>query len=139
MKKIIHFITICLVCICCLPTKYISSPQNSNTEAIIENEKLNIVYRGIKNNIKIFVPNSDSINVSGIGVYKEAENKYYIIPTLGTSLEIKITNFLKGKETIEKKEFRILNIEKPYASIGKKIENITLSALRQKLWNRIFT
>lgn len=77
--------------------------------------------------MRIYVPKSDSIKVSGLGVYKEEENKYYITPATGTSLEIKIISFLKGKETIEKREFRILNIQKTFASINNKTEKITLS------------
>lgn len=75
----------------------------------------------------IYVPKSDSIQVHGSGVYKEGNNKYYIIPSTGKSLEIKIISFNKGKETFEKREFRILNIQKPFASINNKTGKITLS------------
>ncbi|WP_170828443.1 GldM family protein [Chryseobacterium soldanellicola] len=94
---------------------------------MIENERLNILYRGIKNYLTIYVPQSDSITVSGLGVYKEGENKYSIAPSTGTSMEITIISFVKGKEIIEKREFRIVNLEKAFASIGNKIGKITLS------------
>lgn len=102
MKKLIHSLIIFFVCICCTPTKHISSSEDSHNKSIIENEELNIVYRGIKNRLTIYVPKSDSIKVSGSGVYKEEENKYYIIPSTGNTLQIKIISFIKGKETVEK-------------------------------------
>lgn len=94
---------------------------------------MNIVYRGIKNYLTIYVPQSDSIKVSGIGVQKHSENNYSIVPSFGTSLEIEITGFFKGKEIIDKREFRILNIDQPFASIGNRIESITL--LKEELVN----
>lgn len=127
MKKLIHYILIVFVCICCMPSKHISSSDVSSNTSIIENENLNIVYRGIKNHLRIYVPKSDSIKVSGLGVYKEKENKYYILPSTGNTLQIKIISFIKGKKTIEKREFGILNIGKPFASINNKTEKITLS------------
>lgn len=94
---------------------------------MIENKELNIVYRGIKNHLTIYVPKSDSIKVSGSGVYKEEENKYYIVPSTGNTLQIKIISFNKAKQTVEKREFRILNIGKPFASIKNKTGKTTLS------------
>lgn len=127
MKKFIFYPLIFCVCIYCTPKKYISSSKDSGNKSIIENEKFNILYRGIRNYLTIYVPKSDSIKVNGPGVYKEEENKYYITPTTGTSLEIIITSFINSKQAVEKREFRILNIEKPFASIKNKTEKITLS------------
>ena len=127
MKKLIHSLIIFFVCICCTPTKHISSSEDSRNKSIIENEELNIVYRGIKNRLTIYVPKSDSIKVSGSGVYKEEENKYYILPSTGNILQIKIISFIKGRATVEKREFRILTIGKPFASINNKTGKITLS------------
>lgn len=127
MKNLACYTLIFWVCIYCTPKKQISHPEDSNIKSIIENEKLNILYRGIKNYLTIYVPNSDSIKVSGLGVYKEQKNKYYIIPAVGTSMEITIIKFSKGKEIVEKREFRIVNIDKSFASIENKIGKITLS------------
>ncbi|MDF2551923.1 MAG: hypothetical protein K0R77_1198 [Chryseobacterium sp.] len=127
MKKFIHYILIFFVCACCTPKKHISSLDDSSNKSIVENEELNIVYRGIKNHLRIYVPKSDSIKVSGSGVYKEEENQYSIIPVTGNTLQIKIISFVKGKETVEKRDFRILNIGKPFASINNKTGKITLS------------
>lgn len=114
-------------CVYCTTKKHISSSKDPSVKSVIENERLNILYRGIKNYLTIYVPQSDSITVSGLGVYKEEKNKYSIAPSTGTSMEITIISFVKGKEIIEKREFRIVNIEKAFASIGNKIGKITLS------------
>lgn len=127
MKKFIPYLLIFFICICCTPAKQHSSSEDSGTKSIIENEELNILYRGIKNRLTIYVPKSDSIKVSGSGVHKEEENKYYIVPATGRSLEISITNFNKGKQTVEKREFQIINIGNPFASIKNKTGKITLS------------
>lgn len=127
MKKLAYYTLIFWVCIYCTPKKQISSSEDSNIKSIIENEKLNILYRGMKNYLTIYAPNSDSIKVSGLGVYKEQKNKYYITPAAGASMEITIIKFSKGKEIVEKREFRIVNIEKPFASIKNKIGKMTLS------------
>ncbi|MDR6463932.1 GldM family protein [Chryseobacterium sediminis] len=127
MKKFIYYPLILCVCSYCTPRKQILSSKDSNIKSIIENEKLNILYRGIKNDLTIYMPESDSIKVSGSGVYKEGENKYFIIPGTGSSMEMTITGFIKGKAITDKREFRILNINNPFASINNKIEKITLS------------
>lgn len=127
MKKIIYFTIILYIFIDCSSRKHISFSKDSNIKSVIENSQLNIVYRGIKNHLTIYVPKSDSIKVSGIGVKKESENNYSITPTIGTTLKITITGFFKGKEVIEKREFRIFKIDKPFASIGNRTGEITLS------------
>lgn len=126
MKKFYYTIIFC-VCIYCTPKKHILFSEDSKPKSIIENTKLNILYRGIKNHLTIYVPKSDSIKVSGPGIYKEGGNKYYITPFTGTSMEITITSFIKGKVANEKREYQILKIEKPFTSINNKIEKITLS------------
>lgn len=126
LKKFIHYNLILFACICCAPQKHLYLKSSSN-KSIIENEQLNILYRGIKNYLTIYVPNSDSIKVSGTGVSKEGNSKYGIIPGAGKSLDITITSFINGKELIEKREFQILNIDKPFASIGNRTGQITLS------------
>ncbi|WP_343660389.1 hypothetical protein [Chryseobacterium sp.] len=132
MKKFIYYTFILSACVHCTSKKPLSS-KDSNIKTIIENEKLNVVYRGIKNHLTIYVPKSDSIKVSGPGVYKESENKYSIVPGIGSSMTITITGFIRGKKITDKREFRILNINNPFTSINHKIEKITLS--REELAN----
>lgn len=126
MKNLIYILISC-ACICCTSRKHISYSKDSNIKSVIENKQLNILYRGIENYLTIHVPNSDSIQVSGTGVKKKNKNNYSITPSVGTSMEITVTGFFKGKKSIDKREFRILSIDKPFASIGNRIGQITLS------------
>jgi len=97
MKKIfILFILSSLIQ--CAPKKIIGDSKNSNIKSIIENENLNVVYRGIRNPLTIYFPKADSIKVSGIGVYKTEESKYYLVPGLGTKVEITIIGYINGEE-----------------------------------------
>jgi len=127
LKKIIYYIFLIFLYIGCSSTKDRLTSADSNIKSIIENKQLNILYRGLKNYLTIYVPKSDSIKVSGVGVQKESENNYSITPTIGSSLEITITGFFKGKEVIDKRKFRIFNIRNPFASINGKTGEITLS------------
>lgn len=127
MKKIIYSTFILLIHISCTSLRYNLHSDNSGNKAFVENEDLNVLYRGIKNHLRIYVPKSDSIKVSGSGIYKEEENKFYIIPSTGKTLQIKIISYCKGKETVDRREFRILNIGKLFASINNRTGKITLS------------
>ncbi|WBV59444.1 GldM family protein [Chryseobacterium camelliae] len=127
MKKIIYYIIILIIFTGCISRKHISSSQDSNIKSVIENKQLNVLYRGIENYLTIHVPNSDSIQVSGTGVKKKNENNYSVTPSVGISMEITVTGFFKGKKSIDKREFRILHLDKPFTSIGNRIEQITLS------------
>ena len=111
----------------CTTKKPTNELKNSNIKTIIENENLNVVYRGIRNPLTIYVPNADSIKVSGLGIGQTDENKYYIAPGLGTKAEITVIGYINGEELIDKRQFRILDIEKPYASINNNYGKITLS------------
>lgn len=113
----------------CAPKKIFFVSENSEIKSIIENRQFDVVYRGLKYRMTIFVPGADSIQVSGIGfqVQKVEKNKYDITPGGGKSLEIKIIGFFERKEVIEKRQLRILNIGIPHASIDYKIGKIKLS------------
>ncbi|APY06833.1 hypothetical protein BWZ20_00325 [Winogradskyella sp. J14-2] len=126
MKQIILLIVV-LSFIHCAPKKTVGNPTNPKIKSIVENNKLNVVYRGIRNPLTIYVPNTDSIKVSGIGLHKIDNNEYYISPGQGLTMEITIVGYIKGQEIIDKREFRILDIQKPYASIHKYFGNVTLS------------
>jgi len=126
MKKVIYLLII-LICIQCAPKKALDTSKGSTIKTIIENENFNIVYRGIKNPLTIYMPDVDSTKVNGIGLHKIEKNKYYITPGLGTKLEITIVGYRNGNEIIDKREFRILDIQRPYASIHDNFGTVILS------------
>lgn len=125
MKKAIYYTSLLFIYLNCSPAK--TSTKNSDIKAIVENKQLNILYRGVKNNLIIDIPQSDSIIVNGVGVKKEGKNIYSIIPTTGTILEITITGFIRGKVVVDKRKFRILNIGRPFASINNQTKQINLT------------
>ena len=125
MKKPIYLTSLLLISLNCSPTKTFT--KNSDNKAIVENRQLNILYRGVKNNLSIDIAQSDSIKVSGTGVKKEGENLYSITPTTGSILEITITGFIRGKVVVDRRKFRILNIGKPFASINNQTKQIKLT------------
>lgn len=125
MKNTIYIISLLFIYLNCSSAK--TSTQKSDIKAIVENRQLNILYRGVQNNLNIDIPQSDSIQVSGTGVKKEAKNRYSIIPTTGSTLEITITGFMRREVFIEKRKFRILNIGRPYASINNQTKQINLT------------
>lgn len=126
LKKTIYIILLLATYLNCSPTKTFT--KNSDIKAIVENRQLNILYRGVKNHLKIDIPQADSIKVNGMGVKKEGENMYYIIPTTGSILEITITGYVKDKIITDERKFRILNIGRPFASINNQTIQINLTS-----------
>ncbi|WP_231433699.1 GldM family protein [Chryseobacterium sp. Leaf313] len=104
MKKTIYLILLLIICLNCSSTKTFT--KKSDIKAIVENRQLNILYRGVQNHLNIDIPQSDSIQVSGAGVKKDGKNRYSIVPTTGTTLEIPFqglleTEWLPTKENSE--------------------------------------
>ena len=128
-RKLILALFLLFFLLQCAPKKILFVSEKPKNKSIIENRQFDVVYRGLKNRMTIFVPGADSIQVSGIGfqVQKVEKNKYDITPGGGKSLEIEIIGFFESKEVIEKRQFRILNIGIPHASIDYKIGKIKLS------------
>ena len=140
MKKIVLLILTILVCTGCSPRKNFSNSKVSEIKSIIEYKQFNIIYRGLENRMTIFVPGADSIKVSGIGISttdstkvfemrikKFDENIYGFTPGRGDKMLMSIFSFLNGKESFEKREFRIFNIQSPYTSINGQIIQIKMS------------
>lgn len=126
MRKVFFFI-ILIGCIQCTIRKPVVESKKTEVVSVVENKKLNVVYRGIRNPITVYMPNVDSIKVTGPGVHKVNENEYYISPGQGLKTEILIIGYIDGQEIVDKREFRILGIQEFYASIHKYFGNIKLS------------
>ncbi|MBW8362706.1 MAG: hypothetical protein K0M56_11040 [Kaistella sp.] len=124
-KALLLIILIC--CIQCTIGQSVKPDGKTEVKSIIENKMLNIVYRGIRNRLTIYMPNMDSIKVTGRDIHKVGENEYYIAPTLGLTTEILVTGYHNGKQFTDRREFRILNIQKSYVSIHEDYGNVRLS------------
>ncbi|MBA4152953.1 GldM family protein [Flavobacterium sp.] len=110
--------------ICCLllsqflwaqnDTVFVSKPKLG----LISVDKLNVVYRGIRNPISIVVPNAKSFSVSGLGVSQEKGN-YYISPGQGNEMIVILEIILEDdSKVIEEYVFRIKNIGNPLGRIN---------------------
>jgi hypothetical protein len=110
--------------ICCLllsqfllaqsDTSFVSKPKLG----LISVDKLNVVYRGIRNPISIAVPNAKSFTVSGLGVSHEKGN-YYISPGQGNEMIVTLEIVLEDdSKVIEEHVFRIKNIGNPLGRIN---------------------
>lgn len=102
--------------ICCLllsqfllaqsDTSFVSKPKLG----LISVDKLNVVYRGIRNPISIAVPNAKSFTVSGLGVSQEKGN-YYISPGQGNEMIVTLEIVLEDdSKVIEEHVFRIKKV-----------------------------
>lgn len=86
---------------------------------VVSADKVNVVYRGIKNPISISVPNSKSFTASGQGLNKISEGKYYLSPGQGLFSNIKLEIELNdGTITTEEHSFRIKRMSSPIALIN---------------------
>ena len=84
----------------------------SKTEAVLELSKMNVVYRGISNPIKIAMPGAVKIKATAKGLTKVDEfGNYKLAPGVGRTMDIQITGTLKNGNVItDTKTLRIKNI-----------------------------
>ena len=126
MRLTILFL-ILLSCVQCTVKNNFTGLKQGQIKSIVENKKLNVVYRGIRNPLTIYMPYADSIKVTGLGLHKDKDSEYYIAPGSGLKTEIFIIGYINGREIIDKREFRILDIQEAYASIHKYFGKVKLS------------
>ncbi|WP_157560130.1 GldM family protein [Kordia algicida OT-1] len=81
------------------------------SEAIVELERMNIVYRGVENHVKIAVPNALNFSVMAPGL-KLKENGHYVLrPTTGNEVTFHIVAEMRNGEQLKfEKVFRIHEI-----------------------------
>lgn len=125
--KLTFLFLILLSCVQCTVKNNFTGLKQGQIKSIVENKKLNVVYRGIRNPLTIYMPYTDSIKVTGLGLHKVKDYEYYIAPGSGLKTEILIIGYINGREIIDKREFRILGIQEAYASIHKYFGKVKLS------------
>lgn len=107
----------------------ISVVRHTENDFVIPKEA-KIVYRGVKNEIYIDVPSSESFEVVGIDIINISKNIYNIKPGSGKELIVNIKGILKsGKEFSENKIFEIRN----FTGLEAKINDLNLDDFRVKM------
>ncbi|NHN25579.1 hypothetical protein FIA58_007810 [Flavobacterium jejuense] len=88
--------------------------------SFVKNEQVeNVVYRGLKNPITIYVPNAKLFKANGLGLEKRSENKYYLFPDKGLQTEVKLEITLNNDSIVyESIFFRIKDIRGPIVMIN---------------------
>jgi len=83
--------------------------------SVVSAERLNVIYRGIDNPIKIAVPGAKSFTASAPGLKKgTGQGNYILNPGLGNEVTITIVGKMPdGKLLTEKKVFRIKGLPAP--------------------------
>jgi hypothetical protein len=91
----------------------ISVVRHSDNDLIIPKHS-KVVFRGIKNEILIDVPNCKSFKATGVGLTLISKNLYNLNPGAGSEVIITIDIVLKNnKKKIEKHVFEIKGIKRP--------------------------
>ena len=102
-----------------------SDSISRNNISVVSAERLNVVYRGIDNPIKIAVPGAESFIASAPGLKKgTGEGNYILNPGSGNEVTITIVGKMtEGKLLTEKKVFRIKGLPAPAGIINNMLPN----------------
>lgn len=110
--------------------------HNDKSISVVSAERINIVYRGIPNPIKIAVPGAKSFTATAPGLVKlDSHGNYKLSPGSGNEVIINIEAQMEDGFVIhEEKVFRIMGLRRPLASLyGNDSGYITLT--KQELIN----
>ncbi|GLB47728.1 GldM family protein [Neptunitalea lumnitzerae] len=97
--------------------------------ATIAADKMNVVYRGVKNPMTITFAgvSSDKISASAPGLNKLGNGKYVMEPTSGSEVVIKVNGSLPGGQPVsDQAKFRIKDLPKPTGEFLGKTDGIKL-------------
>lgn len=94
--------------------------DTSKTKTVLELSKMNIVYRGVTNPVKISVPNAIKVVASAPGLKKIDEyGNYTFTPGAGRIIDVNILAIMPNGDTIKSiKKLRIKDIGKPFGTIN---------------------
>ena len=93
-------------CILFLFTSIVFSQDSNNKYSIILNDNnINVVYRGITNHISIYVNEAKSFNASGIGLKKVSTNNFLLNPGVGNEIEMKLEITLLNDSIVNESTF----------------------------------
>lgn len=102
----------------------LSVVHHTDKSYVIPND-LNVVYRGLSNELFVDVKNCKSFEVSGMGVTKTSNNIYNLNPGAGLEATLIVDIILKNNNKItEKHIFKIRNVPSQLASINYRKESV---------------
>lgn len=89
--------------------------------AVISADKMNVVYRGVKNPLSISIPGvpDNQVHVSAPGLRKVSTGKYVMDVTRfkGKTVKINVSGKINGKPVSDSKTFRVKNIPPPVGTV----------------------
>jgi len=89
--------------------------------AVISADKMNVVYRGVKNPLSISFPGvpDNKVHVSAPGIQAKGSGKYIMDVTKykGKEVKINVTGKINGKNVSDSKTFRVKNIPPPVGTV----------------------
>ena len=131
MKITLFFISLFFYLNC---TAQDSLTSSINKYSFVKNEQVeNVVYRGLKNPISIYVPNAKLFKASGLGLEKISENNYYLFPDKGLYTEVKLEITLNNDSiAYESISFRIKDIIGPIVKFNNQISESCIIELSRK-------
>ncbi|MFC0603607.1 GldM family protein [Winogradskyella pulchriflava] len=136
MKSILSFLILILI-LSCKPTesktqlraenivlkeriRILEASDTLHTEAAVELQNMNVVYRGVSNPIYISKPNTLSFEAKAPGLTKkDSLGNYNLNPGQGNTIDIEIKSKLKNGDSLtEVKTLRIKDIKPPIGTIN---------------------
>ncbi len=103
-----------------IPVKSSYSVIPKPNSAVIAADKMNVVYRGVKNPMTISMPGVSSIYASASGLSKVSAGKYTMDPTSLKQREVTISvtgKLSNGEKVSDSKKFRIKDIPRPVGTV----------------------
>lgn len=97
----------------------LSSLAQEQPNAIVEVNKMNVVYRGVHNPLTLSMPGTVSFEASAPGLKKVDNGNYVMSPGSGLTVDIELRGKLPNGETVSAvKTLRIKDIGKPVGTIN---------------------
>ena len=101
-----------------IESEYAVIPQPNS--AVISADKMNVVYRGVKNPMTISIPGVPSINANAPGLSKAGGTGKYVMDVTSLKqreVKINVSGKLNGKTIANTKTFRIKDIPRPVGTV----------------------
>lgn len=113
--------------------------QSSKTYSILKNEKIyDVVYRGLRNPLKIVVPDAKSFKVYGEGLSIKDDGSYNLSPRFGKTVTVYVESILKNDSiVIEEHIFKIKGVPSAEVHLNGMCYSIELN--KERLINAIIS